>query len=415
MGFFAGKFADVGKALDEARFALISENGAGPNEAWAASLSVIPESRLVDTASKSLSLELISFYKTTTSPPKGASCDISLINRRSRAGFLRRTHISITSLPLKLTLPTSVSGEGDFLVSADILIDGKLLSHTESTISFVTHLEKRLEALRQLKPDPGTTERSTLQANIKLLTSLAKNQTLETDYPAEQILRQTELSIDNKADYNLRKPGQFWLTLVNGKTSAPARLMVPMGAEAGRPLPLLVALHGAGGSENMFFDGYGRGKTVEMCEKRGWMLVAPGAVGGFNHAPVGDVIDAVAKLYPVDRKRVFLIGHSMGAMQGLSMVQKQPQLFAGFAAISGGGAITPTEALKALPFFVGVGAEDFAVGMSRQANSALKKAEVKSIVFKEYPACEHLFAVQVALPDVFEFFDRILNFKNKAL
>jgi hypothetical protein len=29
------------------------------------------------------------------------------------------------------------------------------------------------------------------------------------------------------------------------------------------------------------------------------------------------------------------------------------------------------------------------------------------VVFKEYPECEHLFAVQVALSDVFTFFDKI--------
>ena len=49
----------------------------------------------------------------------------------------------------------------------------------------------------------------------------------------------------------------------------------PRGAAKGKPLPLVIALHGAGGSENMFFDAYGNGKIVDLCRKRGWLLVAP--------------------------------------------------------------------------------------------------------------------------------------------
>ena len=34
-------------------------------------------------------------------------------------------------------------------------------------------------------------------------------------------------------------------------------------------MPVVVALHGAGGSENLFFEGYGAGHIVTECRKRG--------------------------------------------------------------------------------------------------------------------------------------------------
>ncbi len=38
---------------------------------------------------------------------------------------------------------------------------------------------------------------------------------------------------------------------------------------------VLFAFHGAGGSENMFFETYGAGRLVELAAARGWIVVAP--------------------------------------------------------------------------------------------------------------------------------------------
>jgi predicted peptidase len=170
---------------------------------------------------------------------------------------------------------------------------------------------------------------------------------------------------------------------------------------------LVIALHGAGGSENMFFDSYGHGAIVELCRKRGWLLLAPRAEGGTTAASLAEMIESLSALYPVDRKHVFLVGHSMGAMQGVGHINRKPELFAGAALISGGGNLTA--GTKNLPIFVGVGADDFAITMSRQLQSGLKKAQVETSEYHEYTDCEHLFAVQDALPDIFAFFDKIIR------
>jgi hypothetical protein len=74
--------------------------------------------------------------------------------------------------------------------------------------------------------------------------------------------------------------------------------------------------------------------------------------------------------------------------------------------VGGGGAVrNVTEALQKLPFFIGIGTEDFALRGAKALHDALQKAEVKTIRYREYADIEHLTIVQVALQEVFAFFD----------
>ena len=59
-------------------------------------------------------------------------------------------------------------------------------------------------------------------------------------------------------------------------------------------------------------------------------------------------------------------------------------------------------------FFVGVGDKDFALGGARTLHAALEKAGVKEVRFKKYENVEHLAVVQMALPELFAFFDKAL-------
>jgi predicted peptidase len=191
------------------------------------------------------------------------------------------------------------------------------------------------------------------------------------------------------------------------------RLFVPRGLDANKPVPIVVALHGAGGSENLFFEGYGGGRIVTECRKRGWLLVAPrGGLGLGGPPPVPALLDQLAKRYPLDPKRVFLVGHSMGAMQTIDLIQKHPGKFAAAAALGGGGTVRDAKAFAELPLFVGVGEKDtVALTMSRALNKAL--AGAKKLTYTEYPRIEHMVIVREALPDVFELFDTVAAGKEK--
>ena len=155
----------------------------------------------------------------------------------------------------------------------------------------------------------------------------------------------------------------------------------------------------------MFFETYGHGRIVDLCRQRGWMLVAPRS-GGFGGTPVAEVVDSLAKVYPIDPKRVFLVGHSMGAAGAVGAAQVDPSRYAAVAALGGGGSVRKVAGIASVPFFVGVGTEDFALRGSRGLVASLKRAGVAAVEAREYPAVEHLAIVQVALDDVFRFFDQ---------
>lgn len=56
-----------------------------------------------------------------------------------------------------------------------------------------------------------------------------------------------------------RRVGDYWRILPASPKAIPMRLYAPEAAVSGEPVPVVIALHGAGGDENMFMDAYGAG------------------------------------------------------------------------------------------------------------------------------------------------------------
>jgi predicted peptidase len=111
----------------------------------------------------------------------------------------------------------------------------------------------------------------------------------------------------------------------------------------------------------------------------------------------------------VDKKRIFLVGHSMGAAQVVAAANRDPAKYAGIAALGGGGSVRASEAMTRLPFFVGIGREDFALRGARSMKSSLEKAKVEKVVYQEHDDIEHLVIVQLCLPEVFRLFDEVVK------
>src|SRR6185503_15488094 len=54
----------------------------------------------------------------------------------------------------------------------------------------------------------------------------------------------------------------------------PYHLYVPTAYTASKPFPLIVALHGLGGTEDSFFDGY-ESRLPQLAEQHGYIVAAP--------------------------------------------------------------------------------------------------------------------------------------------
>ena len=156
----------------------------------------------------------------------------------------------------------------------------------------------------------------------------------------------------------------------------------------------------------MFFETYGAGRLVTLGAQRGWLVVAPRQ--GLFGSPMGcpQLLDILADHFPIDRQRVFLVGHSMGAAQVMSQVSRHPTAMAAAVAIGGGRAVSDATQLKQVPWFVAAGERDFgrrgAQGLVRSLESVGAKVQ-----WLEVPRVEHLVIVQAALDDVFKFLDAV--------
>jgi predicted esterase len=402
---FAGQHAAAGRAFDQSGFLLQTAEEPSPEQRWATSLVIRPSARLFDPADGPLSVEVVAYYDAQVPRPEGAKLRWRIVRADGGSGADREEPLA--GLPARSSQAVADLNEGDHLLRGEILVSGKVLARHEHFISAVPRLQDLLRALRAAAVATApTTERLTLKSLSKRLTGLAGGEDYETGAPAARLLTEAEaLAKGAEHFYGPKRPGQFWLTLPAGPDAAAVRLFVPKGLSADKPVPLVVAMHGAGCTENYFFDGYGRGATVRFCKDRGWLMVATRA-GGFGQAPpVADVVDELARLYPVDRKRVYLVGHSMGATHAIDVAQASSGRFAAIAALGGGGIVRRPETLRGLPVFVGVGSEDFALGWARGLARSLADAGA-AVKSKEYPDVEHIMIVQEALKEVFAFFEK---------
>jgi predicted esterase len=408
--FFRLQFGGAGRTLDAARHALAG-HPADPETAWAEALSVAPAARLIDAGAKHLTATVKPFY------PVGDADPTKLTARLTLGGG--GVDAPLGKLPVTVAVPLPpVAGWGDDLsLTLEVRRGEEVLATQAVTVSVVPDLKARLAALP--KPEnPATIEAATLGEHAARLSDLADGGVAESDAPAAKLLAEAEALTALKPGaryFTAGRPGDFRLTLPLPPTSAKGtfgraavRLLVPPQLNPTTPVPLVVALHGAGGSENLFFEGYGAGHVVKECERRGWLLVAPRA-GLFGAPPVADIVTALSGRYPVDPRAVFLVGHSMGAGQAAELAQQSPAKDRAVALLGGAARVRDAKAFAALPLFVGVGTQDdLALSSSRSLNKIFMKAGAKKLTYREYDGADHLVIVRTALPDVFTQWDALL-------
>lgn len=196
-------------------------------------------------------------------------------------------------------------------------------------------ISTRLAALEK----SGTLDASSmasLRARAALLTqdaNRAQSASFLADIPALAGAVERELSDAEAGRRPYARRGEIWRVYRALGIDLPTRQYCP---EGDGPFPLVVALHGAGGDENMFFDGYGDGALAKLAYERKFALVSPPTIP-FSISPklLERFLDEVARDLPVDRSRVLLVGHSMGAMAASRLAVGSETLVAGAACIAG--------------------------------------------------------------------------------
>ncbi len=283
----------------------------------------------------------------------------------------------------------------------------------EFVMSFVERRDERLaalaEAVASLPPSAPALERASAQRLLALLQALADGTGVLHDYPGARLLAEAEqvaaAAAKGERWYGPERDGEFFLALPIGSRALETRVFAPPGMSMDKPTPLVLALHGRVFDEDTWFDGYGDGQAKTKCAERGWMLAAPRCAGGEDAETLDAIVNALAERYPLDRERIFVIGHSRGGASILDALSQAPRRYRGVATI--GAALEPAAAarLASAPLFLAAGERDFAREGVEAFHKALLASGAKSSSLHIYPQAGHWFAVADALPDVFAWFD----------
>ncbi len=204
----------------------------------------------------------------------------------------------------------------------------------------------------------------------------------------------------------------------------PYRVYVPKAYTGAAPAPLVIALHGLGGNEDSMFDQYAK-LPPQLAEQHGFLMAAPngyrvdgfygsGLMGGgdaaskrrteYSEKDVLEVLRLMKAQYKVDESRIYIMGHSMGAIGAWYLGAKHADVWAALVSFSGLGAPATVERMKSIPQFVVHGDADPTVNVSGSRNmvAAMKKLDME-VVYTEVPGGNHTDVVVPNLPRAFDF------------
>lgn len=184
-------------------------------------------------------------------------------------------------------------------------------------------------------------------------------------------------------------------SILSNKKKRSYYLFVPATVKS--PAPLIVLLHGSGRNGLSLVD-----RWRDLAAKEGFIIVGPDADsgGGWSQPRDGpdflhDLVEALKAKYTIDPRRVYLFGHSAGAVFALIMSTVESEYFAA-TAIHAGAFRTPEEyetiskATRKIPLAIWVGTVDpfFHLADVRATRDAFRSAGF-TIEVTEMPGHDH--------------------------
>lgn len=191
----------------------------------------------------------------------------------------------------------------------------------------------------------------------------------------------------------------------------PYRLFVPDEAARRQPLPLVVWLHGASGlgTDNLrqiTEGGNDLGSRLwvrpdiqakfpsfvvapQMPTTQMWGFPASEKLTAYGQLAV-DLIDALAREFPIDRQRIYVVGQSMGGIGVWDLISKRPEIFAAAVPVCATANPQHMAAAAGVKVWMFHGAKDTAmpVTAAREAVAAFQAAG-GAIKYTEYSDIGH--------------------------
>ena len=180
-------------------------------------------------------------------------------------------------------------------------------------------------------------------------------------------------------------------------------LYVPSTLKPGTPAPLIVTLHGSNRTGVTLVE-----KWKDLAKKEGIILAGPDSTNlqGWGSPQDGpdflrDLVESLKSKYSINPKRVYLFGHSAGAIVGLEMALMESEYFAATAIHAGALGNEGIEliglAKRKIPISIQVGDSDdyFPLKIVRATRDALVSGGF-TVDLKEIAGHDHWYYDQAA-------------------
>lgn len=372
MTFFGGGSGVAIRQLQETEQLLLASRSS-PSRMAALSLMARPQPPVIplDTLAAhgaSLDVRLVAMYELEAEPEQQHTLRLLLTPQgHLEAPPLAASSVQLTTgagwwpdLTLSMPLDGVIISPGLYSLAIDALVEDDLPPVEIGRVQFAQRsldgVRKdniaRLNAVNEMVMKPGdVSPLSTAIANATARNNLLSDQPsdmrsaqfmVDLDLLAQQVDAEIT-SLEKGIDPYIGRRGDAWRVLPGGRTGPlPFRLYVPddvhADAPADLPMPLLIALHGAGGDENMFMDAYGIGLVKRLAREHRFIVATPlNYQFGGNARAFDALLNLIAREHSVDRERIYILGHSMGAAGAWSLARARPDVLAAAVCMAGGG------------------------------------------------------------------------------
>ena len=194
--------------------------------------------------------------------------------------------------------------------------------------------------------------------------------------------------------------GHLWYRVPTNRDPIACRVYCPPGIEKNR-LPVIVAMHGAGGNEHMFAESYGGAVGPDLADEHGFLLISPSTYGIMaNPKAFPMLLDHMESLYNIDRSRVYVMGHSLGGMTTSVLATRDTALIAAACGIAGG---TPPRASSTTPMRIYAAERDIVIPL-RRLQPPIEKAQQagRNVELRIVEDHAHILVVGAVLPEAVE-------------
>jgi predicted esterase len=349
LAFFGGDFARVLRQMHDLTSRIVGDSGIGSASRQLLALRLTATPRVLAPSDSSVALSVTVMYgDSISSAPRPLTLRVLDASGRE---VLRRTLTVPGQVPTGSTHSVRLSrselqlARGSYRVEASLnaaalALSAPLFVLEASAASTRARLEQRL---LRVEARAGVQTLASVRARLALLSDEPDEnnsaQFLSDPVQLANALEREITAIESGSD-PYAEAGDRWRVLKMPNGLVPFRSYVPAASRNAGARPVVIALHGAGADENMFFEGYGAGQLRALADSANVVLLSP-LTTAFVREPgtLDSALALLARSTNIDRNRVYLIGHSMGGAAAIRLGVESRERIRALVVLTGTGVL----------------------------------------------------------------------------